>query len=297
MDYYNHMIEKESFTVFSINPLPVHPFPKEREKLSQWLYRVSNANSIHFITLLQAIVNPSSNKMEINRRIIGFTKISTEVLTDLQYDLELIGWKKSQNFLSCPFSQCHRLNKPFKFKAKLEQHLSDVHDINVNWYCCSQCNKKFKQKHVLIQHLATIHEINLNWYTCSLCNKKFKTKMILKNHKINKHDIDVQWYHCAYCPGNFKQLNILNTHLADIHDINVKWYFCSYCDKKFKRKGFLKTHIRDIHKSIDKSYKCSICKKSYKRKGHLTDHYKSKNHRTKMNSIILKELMNEKITT
>ena len=155
------------------------------------------------------------------------------------------------------------------FKAKesgsLKRHLGDVHDIGVKWHHCSiqDCAYKSKTADNLNRHLVNIHDIGVEWHHCSIqdCHYKSKDAGNLKQHLANMHDIGVKWYHCSIqdCAYKSKTADKLNRHLVNIHDIGVEWHHCSIQDCHYKSKdaGNLKRHLQQVHDVGD--YMCEYC--------------------------------------
>ena len=140
-------------------------------------------------------------------------------------------------------------------KGHLKQHLSNIHDIGVNWFDCPEdgCDYKSKMKGHLKQHLSNIHDIGVNWFDCPEdgCDYKSKSNGDLKQHLSNIHDIGVSWFHCTEdgCDYKSKANYSLKRHLANIHNIGTKWFHCpeENCNHKCKNKGDLKKHLSNIH--------------------------------------------------
>ncbi len=125
------------------------------------------------------------------------------------------------------------------------------------------CNYKCKNNSTLNQHLSNIHNINVVWFDCDFdnCTYQSKNKGSLKKHKANVHFIGVKWKYCDQLNCNYKckHNSNLNKHKVNIHSINVVWKYCDQpnCDSKFKSKGGLKRHLEFVH-DIG-AHKCDIC--------------------------------------
>lgn len=174
--------------------------------------------------------------------------------------------------------KCNYCNAAFKYKSKLLRHLSDRHDVGVQWFTCdfAGCSFRTKQSSGIKRHKADMHGDKVRKFTCKFCYKggatvgdcdkvkgAFKQASTLAIHIAKSHpeeykkmleegdEIVVKFKTSPYikcprqpCTYTTTRRSDMNKHLVAIHDFaKPKMFYCrANCGFKSGREGFVKAH-------------------------------------------------------
>ncbi|XP_041792340.1 zinc finger protein 436-like [Chelmon rostratus] len=161
--------------------------------------------------------------------------------------------------------KCDTCGKAFKFKSKLQRHLS-VH-TGEKPYLCKFCGQTFGYMSVLKTHIR-IHT-GEKPYSCKTCGKGFTRSSALKVH-MRMHTGEKP-YLCKTCGKRFCAMPPLKRHMT-IHT-GEKPFTCKTCGKRFCRTSELNAHVR-IHTG-EKPYSCKTCGKDFRLNSVLKVHMRT----------------------
>ncbi|XP_073831430.1 uncharacterized protein [Musca autumnalis] len=130
---------------------------------------------------------------------------------------------------------------------------------------CVHCHKVFKDNRILQQHLHNVHNINI--YTCQICQYRFHSERSLKLHITNVHE-QKNLLLCTICVCKNKSLAELVAHMKTKHP-DVQPFKCEMCDKVFPTEIY-----RENHMSVHTGLRCKICYKTFKSNEILVEHLK-----------------------
>ena len=125
---------------------------------------------------------------------------------------------------------CKECGDVFKTRHRLRSHLAREHNIG-NIHRCELCPYFSTRKADLTRHLSQRHDIDVEWVYCKhpTCQKPFKDQSDLNKHMRLVHGVNPQFFHCPHdkCDYFAKQRCHLKDHLANVHDIGPNR--CDYC--------------------------------------------------------------------
>ena len=114
--------------------------------------------------------------------------------------------------------KCEICNKCFTQKYRLENHISNLHEVK-NGFKCDLCDKTFKNSHYKKKHVLVVHE-KIKMYKCDLCEQSFGRNYVLAQHKRLKHENSntKKIFECGQCDKTSTTLGNLNVHISSVHD-------------------------------------------------------------------------------
>ncbi|KAL3866796.1 hypothetical protein ACJMK2_044064 [Sinanodonta woodiana] len=201
--------------------------------------------------------------------------------------------QKHANIALCP--EC---GETFQEKAKLEDHVSEVHTGKYK-FSCSQCLyttnyrngfEEHQRKHTGAFHscdyegcsFKTCYVRNLRVHkqqhegvkklVCAECDYVTDKSQLLKKHVIAIHK--VKNFKCPHCNHTGATRSSVIGHIHRLH-LKSKMYQCDQCDFKTSYNSGLRLHLM-VHAGI-KPFKCSLCDYQSNIVGKITRHIK-RNH-------------------
>ncbi len=193
-----------------INPLPIHPFPKNKHTIGNWIELLAKANKIKFKSLMFYIIKLSEK-------------------TDFIHTLALL--------TGYPIGKIYFIRNEFKMELT-----ANLKACPIKGYAF--IGKSFSNTYI---HVATDHNLGIVWYKCAHCEFKSKDPYTYRSHLSNKHNIKAIWHYCRYCDFKTKNAYTLVYHLAMEHQVGAAWYMCHYCDFKSKNKIQFRKHLVNFH--------------------------------------------------
>ena len=152
--------------------------------------------------------------------------------------------------------KCKECKELFKTRHRLRTHLAKEHGIG-NIKRCKRCPYFTTRTNDFTRHLSQRHDINVQWVFCNYpkCNKPFKDQSDLNKHMRLVHGVNPQFFPCPddKCDYVAKQRCHLKDHLAHVHDIGPNR--CDYC---WEDRTSSNVHM-DAHKG-----EVRICKTCYR---------------------------------
>ena len=182
---------------------------------------------------------------------------------------------------------CGRCGKNFVNKAKLHQHLAEVHDDERSRKMqCKVCDKWISSENNMKGH-QNMH-MGIKPFKCTYCDRSYQNRGNMKSHCKEAHA--EQWKAdrgkrisagrhaskpCHLCGLQFPLLHDLNQHLAEFHqDPEAKELQCETCDKWLSSKLKLKNHMR-THTG-ERPFQCNFCHMSFLSDNSMYTHQKDR---------------------
>ncbi|XP_035700437.1 zinc finger protein 555-like isoform X2 [Folsomia candida] len=199
--------------------------------------------------------------------------------------------------LPCGYLGC---DKTYLTKAKLKNHVGQVHSKNPVRFLCKLCGKELNSEQSLEQHIAT-HTTEKS-LTCPVCGKGFIHLSNLKQHQLTHRDrsarkeflckmcprtflsrlgliYHIRTFHenqkhsCDQCPKNFVTSSTLRRHRAEVHPTNFEGGISYACDKcEYQSHLKYRLNIHRIRQHVRKGHMCYFCGKEYFTYIHFTKH-------------------------
>lgn len=133
---------------------------------------------------------------------------------------------------------------------------------------CNQCAYSAKFRSKLNEHMTAVHD-KIGNYKCAQCQFSSTYESQLKRHKKAIHDKKKD-YKCDLCEYSSSRKDSLKLHIQGVHD-KIKMYKCEQCGYSAHRKSDLIKHVEAVHYKI-KKHKCDQCEYSASQKSNLNKH-------------------------
>ncbi|XP_012938700.1 uncharacterized protein LOC101861956 [Aplysia californica] len=152
--------------------------------------------------------------------------------------------------------------------ASLNRHLF-THGV----FPCSRCDFETDERAKLLEHISELHKDKLDMKLCKVCNRYIKCDQIT----IEEHTDNCQGptpFKCSQCDKEFKYASSLKVHFHTHFPDEPKRFKCELCEYRTNYKANLHKHHKNMHASRDRDVQCPDCGKMFSTEDNMRRHRK-----------------------